>query len=371
MNEILFRDFIKFQRGFDLPRTQMIEGEYPVVGSTTIIGNHNEYKVYPPGVVTGRSGSLGTVQYIKKKYWPHNTSLWVKDFKDNDPAYVYYFLKEFGLQRFDSGVGVPTLNRNDLNNYEIRIHEIKNQKIIASVLSAYDDLIENNTRRTKILEEMAQTIYKEWFVNFRFPGYEKVKVVDSSLGKIPKGWEWKNLNEIANIVMGQSPKSEFYNVKGIGLPFHQGVTDFGFRFPSHKTFCSVENRIAEKYDILFSVRAPVGRINIANTKMIIGRGLSAIHHKSDLQSFLFYHLKNIFSKEDTIGSGAIFNSVTKEDMHNIKIISPNNDIEKKFDELVKPLDLQIENLNSKISNLRKTRDLLIPKLMSGEVPVSD
>ena len=299
----------------------------------------------------------------------------------SDTAYIYYLsltdiIKKTAEKSMSGASGRQRADIESIKSIELDFPDLPTQHKIASILSAYDDLIENNTRRIKILEEMAQAIYKEWFVNFRFPGHEKVKFVDSSLGNLPTGkagiperWERKNLNEIANIVMGQSPKSEFYNSEGIGLPFHQGVTDFGFRFPSHNTFCSVENRIAEKYDILFSVRAPVGRINVANTKMIIGRGLSAIHHKNDLQSFLFYYLKNIFTKEDTIGSGAIFNSVTKEDMHNIKIINPNNDIEKKFDELVKPLDLQIENLNSKISNLRKTRDLLLPKLMSGEVKI--
>ena len=147
------------------------------------------------------------------------------------------------------------------------------------------------------------------------------------------------------------------------------VTDFGFRFPTHNNFCSVENRIAEVSDILFSVRAPVGRINIANKKLIIGRGLSAIHHKENLQSFLFYQLKHVFSEEDTIGSGAIFNSVTKEDMCKIKVICPSDNYDKNFDDLIKPLDAQIGNFNYKIQNLSRTRDLLLPKLMSGDVEV--
>ena len=128
MKQILFKDFIKLQRGHDLPKKDMIEGDYPVVGSTSIIGFHNEYKYDPPGVITGRSGSLGFVQYIKTKYWPHNTALWVKDFKGNLPQYVYYFLKTLDLAKFNSGVGVPTLNRNDLDTLEIKIHENDDQK---------------------------------------------------------------------------------------------------------------------------------------------------------------------------------------------------------------------------------------------------
>lgn len=295
----------------------------------------------------------------------------IVDEKNYDPHYVFYKI-HYEYPKIKSiadanGSGKPIINKSDFSNIEIEVDDLPTQQKIALILSTYDDLIENNTRRIKILEEMAQTIYKEWFVNFRFPGHEKVKFVDSSLGKIPEGWEVKDLINVANILMGQSPKSEFYNEDDIGLPFHQGVTDFGFRFPEHSTFCSVQNRIAEKLDILFSVRAPVGRINIANSKLIIGRGLSAIRHKDNLQSYLFYLLKNTFTIEDTLGSGAIFNSVTKDDMYKIKVIKPSNEFDKHFNELIEPIDSQIENLNSKISNLRKTRDLLLPKLMSGEV----
>ena len=130
-----------------------------------------------------------------------------------------------------------------------------------AVLRPYDKLIENNTRRIEILEEMAQIIYRQWFVEFQFPGHEQVKMVESELGLIPQGWEVKRLGEMCHVIMGQSPKSEFYNETGEGLPFHQGVRDFGKRFPTDRVYCTVQNRIAEAGDILFSVRAPVGRIN--------------------------------------------------------------------------------------------------------------
>ncbi len=190
-----------------------MDGPYPVIGSTSILGYHNEYKKDPPGVVTGQSGSLGTVEFINKKYWPHNTSLWVKDFKDNDPKYVYYFLKDFGLERFNDGTGVPTLNRNDLDNYDIFVHALKEQQKIASILSAYDDLIENNSRRIKILEEMAQTIYKEWFVNFRFPGYEKTKFIDSPLGRIPEKWKISEFKNFFKIYNGYDSKVKIIQLK--------------------------------------------------------------------------------------------------------------------------------------------------------------
>jgi type I restriction enzyme, S subunit len=184
MQSIVFKNFVTLQRGFDLPKKDIEEGNYPVIGSTSIIGHHNEYKVEPPGVITGRSGSLGQVQYIDEPYWPHNTALWVRDFKGNHPKYVYYFLKTLDLARFNAGAGVPTLNRNHLDELEISIHEPDIQRAIADILSAYDDLIENNTRRIRILEQMAQAIYQEWFG----------KVNKESL---PKGWELHTLGDVA------------------------------------------------------------------------------------------------------------------------------------------------------------------------------
>ena len=198
LNKIKFKDFITLQRGFDLPKKDMIEGSVPVIGSTSIIGYHNQFKISPPGVITGRSGSLGIIQYITKNYWPQNTSLWTKDFKGNLPRYVYYFLQTLDLKNFNSGAGVPTLNRNHLDTLEIQVHNYQDQEKIAAILSAYDDLIENNTRRIKILEEMAQALYREWFVEFRFPGHEDVEMVDDGCGRmILEGW-----GEVAYIIGG-------------------------------------------------------------------------------------------------------------------------------------------------------------------------
>src|SRR5207302_880517 len=160
------------------------------------------------------------------------------------------------------------INLDILRKFDVDIPRLPIQRKIAVVLSAYDELIENNTRRIKLLEQMAQALYHEWFVR------------PCSFGKIPKGWKTNRLADVCDIVMGQYPSSEFYNRRGEGLPFHQGVTDFGHRFPVNRVYCTIESRVAERGDILFSVRAPVGRINIANKKIVIGRGLSAIRSKT-------------------------------------------------------------------------------------------
>ena len=287
--------------------------------------------------------------------------------------FLFYFIANQAFIDFATnyaiGTRMPRANWKVLSKSEWLFPPIETQRKIAAILLAYDDLIENNTRRVKILEEMAQTIYREWFVKFRFPGHEKVKMVDSELGKIPEGWAVKRLSDVCNIVMGQSPKSEFYNDIGDGLPFHQGVTNFGDRFPIDHIYCTVQNRIAEVGDILFSVRAPVGRINIVDKKIVIGRGLSAIRSRSGNQAFVFQQLKEQFKKEDTMGSGTIFKSVTKDDMYGLKIRVPQETLLKGFEELIAPLFAELKNLIARNVNLRHTRDLLLPKLISGEVDI--
>jgi len=177
------------------------------------------------------------------------------------------------------------------------------------------------------------------------------------------------LSEIADITMGQSPKSKFYNQDGVGLPFHQGVTNFGFRFPVHKIFCSFKSRIGETGDILFSVRAPVGRINISPDQIVVGRGLSAIRSNRDQQNFLFYCLKNHFFKEDMMGGGAIYAAITKKDLYGVELLQPNHSLVEMFQDHVIMIDRQIETLTKTTESLSTARDLLLPRLMNGEIAI--
>jgi type I restriction enzyme S subunit len=169
--------------------------------------------------------------------------------------------------------------------------------------------------------------------------------------------------------MGQSPKSEYYNEVGDGVAFHQGVTDFGDRFPSDRLFCSVGGRYAETGDILFSVRAPVGRMNIANKRIILGRGLSAIRHNDNYQAFLWEQLRNRFTKDDMMGNGSIFASVTKDDMQGINLLCPPYELVESVTTHFNPLHLEVSTLSQKTQNLRRTRDLLLPRLLSGQLDV--
>lgn len=279
--------------------------------------------------------------------------------------YLFDALLQRRYKTFTQGAAQDNLSQSKLLSLKFPVPDINEQKYIADTLSAYDDLIENNRRRMQLLEQAARLLYKEWFVRLRFPGHEHVKIKDG----IPEGWERRCLCDIADITMGQSPKSKYYNEDGNGLPFHQGVTNFGTRFPSHQTYCILESRIAEAGDILFSVRAPVGRINITNDKIVIGRGLAAIRSIRNQQNFLFYALKSYFFKEDMMGGGAIFAAITKKDLFNVELLQPPDWLIEMFSEHVRPIDQQIVLLYKAIDNLIKARDLLLPRLMNGEIAV--
>jgi type I restriction enzyme S subunit len=279
------------------------------------------------------------------------------------PEYLVYLMNGDEIQGkihgYSQGVTVAHLNMEDIRALVLpKLPPLPVQRKIAEVLTAYDDLIEVNTRRIRILEQMAQAVYHEWF--------GKVNVQS-----LPEGWKIVKLGEACNVEMGQSPASIYYNEIGQGLPFHQGVTNFGDRYPTDRVFCTLENRIAEKGDILFSVRAPVGRLNIANKRIVIGRGVSAIRSKTGNQTFLFQQLKEQFQEVDTMGGGTVFKSVTKDDVLSIKFLLPIKKIIDKFEDFAIPIFRELEILTAKNANLRQTRDLLLPRLVSGEVDMSE
>jgi len=287
-----------------------------------------------------------------------------------DKDYLYYFLRQEKVMHelaLNAGgaANQANISPKDVERIAMPKLSLKIQQDIARTLKNYDDLIENNRRRIQLLEESARLLYKEWFVQLRFPGHEHVKIIDG----VPDGWARIRLVDLADLTMGQSPQSEYYNDVGEGLPFHQGVTNYGFRFVEHKTYCAKVTRIAEVGDVLCSVRAPVGRLNITLDKMILGRGLSAIRAKSGHQSFLFYTLRTFFFKEDIMGSGAIYASVTKKDMENIELLIPAPTLEQQFEEFASEIDSQIVNLSKQNKQLSEARDILLPRLMNGALVV--
>ncbi len=184
--EVALGEVLTLQRGFDITKKMQRPGSVPVVSSSGIGSFHDEPRVEGPGVVVGRKGSLGTTFFLETPFWPHDTTLWVKDFKGNDPYFCYLALKTLHLADFDAGSSNPTLNRNHAHLLSIAVPRFGTQRRIAAVLSSLHRLIEINKRRIELLEDLARSLYREWFVRLRFPGHERVETVESELGLMPK-----------------------------------------------------------------------------------------------------------------------------------------------------------------------------------------
>ena len=305
--------------------------------------------------------------------------------KENiDERFLYYLsispeFRKQAISLMEGTSGRKRVNENALKISDFLIPDLEEQRKIANILSAIDDKIQINHQINQELEAMAKTLYDYWFVQFDFPD-QNGKLYKSSGGKmvyhpelkreIPEGWEVEKLSKIANITMGQSPKGSSYNEVGEGLLFFQGSTDFGWRFPIARQYTTEPSRMAEEDDILLSVRAPVGTLNIADTRCCIGRGLAAINSKIGANSYIFnvmQDFKKLFDLRNSVGT--TFGSITKDDLYNLKIIYPPNELLMNFDQLVKSFDKEIKNRSRQNQELIQLRDWLLPMLMNGQVKV--
>lgn len=348
-------DVLTFQRGHDLPRTEMIEGSYPVAGSNGIIGFHSKYTTKGPGITIGRSGNIGTPHFYKNDFWAHNTVLYVKDFKGNSEIFLFYFLKTLDFSQFNTGSAVPSLNRNHIHELSVEFPHLPEQRAIASILSSLDDKIDLLHRQNVTLEKMAETLFRQWFV-------EEAK----------EEWGTGKLGDEFDLTMGASPPGESYNEEGFGIPMYQGNADFGFRFPTNRVFTTDPKRFAEKYDTLVSVRAPVGEQNMANERCCIGRGVAAFRFKKDnsFYTYTYYKMKSLINDIKQFNeTGTVFGSISKSDFENIEIVIPDKISIHKFQNEANPIDDKITTNTIQVRTLTALRDTLLPKLMSGKVRV--
>ena len=365
-----FKDFIKLNRGFDLPNDKMITGKFPVVASTSIKGYHNEYKVNAPVVVTGRSGSLGEVQYIDMNCVPLNTTLYVKDYKGNEPKYIYYFLKTIHLEAFNSGAGVPTLNQNHLHSLKIKVPDISTQKRITYILSTYDDLIENNNRRIALLEKAAQDLYTEWFVRFRFPGHEKAKFE----GGLPVGWSVKRLGEYGQVETGKTPSTAISENYGNEIMFVKTPDMHGNTYiikteemlseEGHRT---QPKKLLPPNSIMVSCIGTGGVVAInalpAHTNQQIN---SIILSDCKYLEWLYFTCKSLKATIELFGAtGATMTNLSKGKFEKLKIANPPQSLIYDYHDKTADIFLCMKQLLQQTQNLKKQRDLLLPRLMSG------
>ena len=288
--------------------------------------------------------------------------------------YVYYFMTSHrylkDLEGRATGTTVTGLRQPELLKSTILLPSLSAQRSIASILSSLDRKIELNNKINADLEEMAQAIFKNWFVDFE--PFKDGKFVDSELGMIPEGWKVGTLEDIAEITMGQSPAGNSLNENGEGMIFYQGSSDFGFRFPSIRVFTTEPKRLAVANSVLFSVRAPVGDINVAKEECCIGRGVASIKSKYGHDSYLFYAMKSLHKLFDSFdGEGTVFGSINKKTLSAIQILLPSDGIVEQFNDIASSFDNRIRSLSEENSRLSLLRDTLLPRLMSGELEVPE
>lgn len=374
--EMYFNDFIKLNRGFDLPESNIVEGKYPIAASTSIKDYHKAFKVKAPCVTTGRSGSLGSVLFINQDCWPLNTTLYVKDFKGNNPKYVYYFLQTMKLESFNCGAGVPTLNQNHLHKVKVKIHKKDEQHRIASILSAYDDLIENNNRRIGLLEQMAEQIYKEWFVRMRFPGYENTEFEKG----VPKGWEVKSIKDFGKVVTGKTPSTSNSGYFGGKFPFIKTPDMHGniFVLQTEETltedgFNSQKSQALPANSICVSCIGTGGVVSITPSVCMTNQQINSLILKNKMElEFLFFTLRGLKTMIEMFGStGATMTNLSKGKFENLKFIKPKDEFIEKFCLSTKPILNEIKNLSQQQITLKQIRDLLLPRLISGKLKVNE
>ena len=351
-------------------------------------------RLTPGDVVIVRTGKPGACSVVPDWLADANCSdlVIVRCGKQLNNRFLAYYINTVASGHVAAHlVGAVQQHFNVASARTLRIHlpSLAEQKAIAAVLGALDDKIEVNRRMSATLEAMARALFQSWFVDFdpvrakldgRQPvGLDKVTAAlfpehleDSPLGHIPKGWKAGTVVEGFNLTMGQSPPGDTYNEEGNGLPFYQGRTDFGFRFPTRRIYCTAPTRYAKPGDTLVSVRAPVGDINMANEECCIGRGVAAVRHKSGATSFTYHSMANLYPDFARFeAEGTVFGSINKDSFEQLPFVIQPKEIVVAYERQAGPLDEQIRVIENQSRTLATLRDTLLPKLLSGELGVAD
>ncbi len=389
-------EILELQRGYDLPSSQQKAGNVLVAGSNGIIGYHNEIRGNHPCITVGRSGSVGKVHYYEQPTWAHNTALFVKDFKGNNPQYLYYFLKNLHLdEMFVKGSSVvPSLDRKVVHSLVVPFHkEVVCQKRIALVLSNIDRKIELNRAINQNLEAMAKQLYDYWFVQFDFPN-EEGKPYKSSGGamvwneklkrEIPEGWNVMSINEICTSCRGVSyGKDDLLSnsngvlvLRGNNIENNHIVYDSNVAFVPYD-FVSEEQHIKEG-DIIMTMssgsKAHVGKCAMfhKDSEHTFGAFLSKFTPKKELRYMTFLFLTSEYFKSliTAFCNGTGINNLTNQTFDDVLLVLPDEKKTRLFESKVNGLFAMIGNNEENERILIKQRDELLPLLMNGQASVN-
>ena len=370
-------DVLTLQRGFDLPRNKREPGDYQVIASTGSVGTHNVAMVQGPGVVIGRSGSIGGGQYIEEDFWPLNTTLWVKDFKGNDPRFCYFLLKSLDFTRYNAGSGVPTLNRNHIHPLPVDLPPLSEQRRVAHILGTLDDKTELNRRMNATLEGMARALFKSWFVDFEpvrakmegrwrrgesLPGmpaelYDLFpeRLVPSELGEVPEGWAVKALGEIIELAYGKSLRAD----KRLGghIPVYGSNGQVGWH----------NEKLVDGPGVIIGRKGNPGIVAWSHMDFYPIDTTFYVKSKDAGIGFFFLHYALKGQNLPSVAADSAVPGLNRNLAYMNRQLVPRAEIVSIFDLQVETLFSQTHCLEEESRMLADLRDALLPRLMSGNV----
>ena len=397
-------DVIELKRGYDLPQKERQPGSVPLVSSSGVSDTHSVAKVKGPGVITGRYGTIGTVYYVDDDFWPLNTTLYVRNFKGNDPRFVSYFLRGLDFHAYSDKAAVPGLNRNDLHQANVLFPPLPEQRAIAATLGALDDKIELNRKMNATLEAMARALFRDWFVDF---GPTRAKMAQSASGAKnandaraptlspdlwslfpdrlddegkPEGWEVSTIGDEVRVVGGSTPSTkepDFWD-GGINWATPKDLSNLAApvlletsRTITEPGLAKISSGLLPVGAVLLSSRAPIGYLAIAEVPVAINQGFIGMICDKRISN-VFAWLWTLENMEAILAkaNGSTFQEISKGNFRPLPVVVAPAPILQAFETVAQPLYQRIAQNERESRTLAQTRDLLLPRLMSGALRVA-
>lgn len=359
----LWKDIASFQRGYDLPNRAFVKGIYPVVCSNGVIGYHNQFIANGPGVVTGRSGTIGKVHFIPVNFWPHNTSLWITDFHGNDPKYIYYLLSTLDLAAIATGSGVPTLNRNDIYSFTKLVPPVSEQKSIAAALSDMDELIDSLESLIEKKKAIKQGAMQELLTGKK------------RLPRFSTAWNCTSLdNCFSQIVGGGTPSRSISAYWGGEIPWVT-VKDFATFSPRQSQesitldgLINSASHLIKANTLIIATRIALGKIMKYEVDVAINQDLKALYVNDKFDStFLFYWFQFNQNQIESLGSGSTVKGIRLEQLKNIVISYPRKREQQAVAKILSDMDTEIETLAQKLEKSRQIKQGMMQELLTGHI----
>lgn len=373
------KDVLKIGNGKD--HSSLPDGEYPVLGSGGIMRYANRYLYDGESVLLPRKGTLNNIQYIKGKFWTVDTCYYTIINQDiTHPYYLYRLLRTFDLSGLDSGASIPSMTSKTYYGIKVQLPPLPTQQKIASILSAYDNLIQNYKKQIEALQTAASELYKEWFVRFRFPGWQNAKFENG----IPEGWKVERLGKLVEIKSGKRlPQGYDFSDNPTSHPYirardikHGNIDSNDFAYISDEVHKKLKRYIVDENDILLTIVANIGDVGYVNKSLqgfnLTENAVRLTHYSERIEPrYLCYYLSQPATKiyMEGLAVGAAQAKLGIYKIETIKVLLPNINIQKDFSRRITLIHTKIDNLNKQITNLTQQRDLLLPRLMSGKLEV--